>query len=302
MSLSRLWQATVAELASALRSRRAVVVLVLYLAASLLCMNGAISVLGKMETQLAEVLQLPKDDAKSGVVSATLWRSEHFQRIVKGAVGDSLVYDDICGRHPAELLYAFFAFMYIPLLTILISANRVADDLRSGSVRYMITRVTRLEWSFGKYLGLSLLLAAGLLVGALAAWGVAAFRLAGTGTMELLLPMLEWSGKAWFVSLAWLGLSLGVSHFFHSGSKATSLATIMMVVFAIIPKALGFMASRGGVCEKLLFLDRLFPGVLEDGLWRSSFLPVASSVVWLVMVGLMYFSAGYARFAKGDAR
>lgn len=302
MSLSRLWQATVAELASALRSRRAVVVLVLYLAASLLCMNGAISVLGKMETQLAEVLQLPKDDAKSGVVSATLWRSEHFQRIVKGAVGDSLVYDDICGRHPAELLYAFFAFMYIPLLTILISANRVADDLRSGSVRYMITRVTRLEWSFGKYLGLSLLLAAGLLVGALAAWGVAAFRLAGTGATELLLPMLEWSGKAWLVSLAWLGLSLGVSHFFHSGSKATSLATIMMVVFAIIPKALGFMASRGGVCEKLLFLDRLFPGVLEDGLWRSSFLPVASSAVWLVMVGLMYFSAGYARFAKGDAR
>ena len=285
MSLSRLWQATVAELASALRSRRAVVVLVLYLAASLLCMNGAISVLGKMETQLAEVLQLPKDDAKSGVVSATLWRSEHFQRIVKGAVGDSPVYDDICGRHPAELLYAFFAFMYIPLLTILISANRVADDLRSGSVRYMITRVTRLEWSFGKYLGLSLLLAAGLLVGALAAWGVAAFRLAGTGATELLLPMLEWSGKAWFVSLAWLGLSLGVSHF-----------------FAIIPKALGFMASRGGVCEKLLFLDRLFPGVLEDGLWRSSFLPVASSAVWLVMVGLMYFSAGYARFAKGDAR
>lgn len=302
MSFRRLWQATVSELVRAVRSRRAIVVLVLYLAASLLCMNGAITVLGKIETQLSEVLQLPQDEGKSGVVSATLWRSKQFQKIVKGAVGDSLVYDDITGKHPAELIYALLAFLYVPLLTIMISANRVADDLRSGSVRYMITRVTRFEWSFGKYLGGAVLLAAALLLGGLAAWGVAAYRLGGADIAELLPSMLGWSCKAWLVSLSWLGVSLGVSHFFHSGSKATALATVVMVVFAVVPKVIDHFVAAGSWPARLELLERFCPGVVEDGLWRASFVPVASSSVWLVMLGLLYFSVGYAYFAGRDAR
>ncbi len=302
MSFARLWQSMVTELVRAVRSRRAVVVLVLYLAASLLCMNGSISFLGKIENQLSEVLQLERSEEKSGVVSVTLWRSKQFQKIVRHAVGDSLVYDDICGRHPAELIYAFLAFLYVPLLTILISANRAADDLRSGSVRYMITRVTRFEWSFGKYLGISVLLLAGLLSGAVAAWAVAVFRLGGADFVDLGFGMLGWALKAWVLSLGWLGISLGVSHFFHSGSKATALAMIVMTAFAIIPKVVGFLADKGGVWQQLLILNRLFPGAVEDGLWRASFVPVACTTVWIVMLGLFYFSIGYAFFDRRDAR
>lgn len=302
MSVRRLWQSTIAELASAFRSRRAIVVLVLYLAASLLCMNGAISVLGKMESQLAEVLQLPQDEGRSGVVSARLWRSKHFQRIVRSVVGDSLVYDDISGKHPVELLYALFAFLYVPMLTILVGANRVSDDLRSGAVRYMITRVTRLEWSFGKYLGLSVLLAAGLFAGAFAAWAVATYRLGGVESGTMLLAMLAWSAKAWVLSLAWLGVALGVSHFFHSGAKATALAMVVMVVFAVMPKIVALFSRLDMISDGLLVLNRLFPGVVEDGLWRTSFAPVFTASAWLVALGLMYFSIGYAKFAKGDAR
>ena len=40
-------------------SAMALVLLVLYLGAALLCMNGTISVLGRMEKELAVVLQLP---------------------------------------------------------------------------------------------------------------------------------------------------------------------------------------------------------------------------------------------------
>ncbi|MBR4938333.1 MAG: hypothetical protein IKZ22_05620, partial [Kiritimatiellae bacterium] len=128
MSVRRILQVAGFEWFDAVRSRRAIVILVLYLAASLLSMNGAITVLGKMEDQLAEVLQLPSEDSR-GVVSASLWKSKRFQKMVRSALGDSLVYDDICGRHPAELLYAWFAFFYVPLLTVLVSGNRVADEL-----------------------------------------------------------------------------------------------------------------------------------------------------------------------------
>ncbi len=301
--MNRLWQSTLTELVRAVRSRRALVIVVLYLAMSLLGMNGSISIMGSLERQISSALQLPENKGKSGVVSATVWQSRQFREGVKHMIGDSLIYEDLQGHHPVELLYAFLAFMSVPLLTIMIAANRVADDLRSGAVRYMITRVTRLEWSLGKYCGIALLMLISLLIGGLAAWGIALFRLGGADVGELLFGILGWSLKAWALSLAWLGIALGVSHFFHSGSKATSIAVLVMTVFAIVPQILTALAKySGGVWIHLEPLVRLFPSSLTDGLWRTSFLPVATSVIWLLMLGLLYFLLGYAFFARRDAR
>jgi ABC-type transport system involved in multi-copper enzyme maturation permease subunit len=295
VSVRRLFQMALFEWRDAVRSRRAVVVLALYLAAALLGMNGSITVLGKIESQLTEVLQLPADETR-GVVSTTLWQSKRFQRIVRSSVGDSLIYDDICGRHPAELLAAWFAFFYVPILTVLVAGNRAADDLHSGAVRYMITRVTRLEWSLGKYLGLSVLLLCALLAGALAAWGVAALRLSGTGVGALLPAMLGWGVKAWCASLAWLGLALGLSHLVQSGAKATALGTLAVFVWSVVPPLIERFAAPASV------LTRLFPDGVDGGLWRAAPLPVACAAVWLLALGLLYLFAGAAVFLRKDAR
>ena len=297
MSIRRIWQVGVFELFGALRSRRALVVMVLYLAASLLGMNGTISLLGKLENQLSTALSLQVDESgRSGVVSKTLWQSKTFQRMAKGAVGDSPVYDDIKGKHPAELIYAWLTFLFVPLLTILMAANRVADDIHCGSVRYMLTRVTRLEWALGKYLGSSVIMMAGLFVGAIAAWTVAAFRLSGADLPWLLVDILIWGAKAWILSLSWLGLALGISHVARTGAKATSIA-----VFAVVPfTASGALLSRFG--ERFAVLAMIFPSGVDGSLWRSSLLPVAGASLWLLVLGFFYLTAGYAVFAKGDVR
>jgi ABC-type transport system involved in multi-copper enzyme maturation permease subunit len=283
------------EWVDAVRSRRAVVVLALYLAAALLGMNGSITLLGKIEAQLAEVLQLPSD-ASRGVISTTLWQSKRFQRLVRSSVGDSLVYDDIRGRHPAELLAAWFAFFYVPILTVLVAGNRAADDLHSGSVRYLITRVTRLEWSLGKYLGLSALLLCALLAGGLAAWAAAALRLSGSGVLALLPAMLGWSVKAWCASLAWLGLAFGLSHLVQSGAKALALGTVAVFVWSVAPPLIGRFAGSAAV------LARLFPGGVDGALWRAAPLPVLCAALWLFALGLLYLFAGAAVFLRRDAR
>ena len=297
MNWRRIWQSAVFELFSALRSRRAIVVVVLYLVVSLLCMGGSITLLGKMEEQLSKVLQVEKvEGKKSGVVSAALWKSKPFQNLVRGALKDSLVYDDICGKHPAELIYAWFVLLLVPPLTLMLAANRAASEIGSGSVLYMITRVTRLEWTLGKYLGSALLIMVGLLVGACGAWAVAFFKLAGADVAALFPSMLGWSLKAWVLSLAWLGLALGISHFFKSGAKADGLAWVLLLVFAVVPDWLRWFGGR------FAFLAVLFPSTVEKSLWRSSFIPVATATAWLLMLGLCYLSAGYAYFSRRDAR
>ena len=297
MNWRRIWQSAIFELFSALRSRRAIVVVVLYLVVSLLCMGGSITLLGKMEEQLSKVLQVEKvEGKKSGVVSAALWKSKPFQNLVRGALKDSLVYDDICGKHPAELIYAWFVLLLVPPLTLMLAANRAASEIGSGSVLYMITRVTRLEWTLGKYLGSALLIMVGLLVGACGAWAVAFFKLAGADVAALFPSMLGWSLKAWVLSLAWLGLALGISHFFKSGAKADGLAWVLLLVFAVVPDWLRWFGGR------LAFLAVLFPSTVEKSLWRSSFIPVATATAWLLMLGLCYLSAGFVYFDRRDAR
>lgn len=301
MSWRRIWLAALSEWASAIRSRRAIVVMVLFLACSLLCMNGAISILGKLERELATVLQLDAGGG-NGVISTALWKSEPFQRMVRSCVSDSLVYDDILGCHPAELIYAWFVFLLVPLLTVWTAADRVANDLRSGAVKYMLVRVTRLEWSLGKYLGLALLLLGSLLFGAVAAWLTAVFRLADTDLPRLLPAMLGWSLKAWVLSLGWLGVSLGVSHLTMSGAKASAIATIAIVGFYAFVNILEGLVGYSSSAARLLPLTWLAPSSAAGSLWRSGLEPVTAAAVWSLALGLFYLMLGHAVFARRDAR
>ena len=303
MSFRRLFLSAASELLSAVRSRRAIVVLILYFAASLLCMNVAISILSKVEVHVSEALQVEVSDAsKEGAASASLWRSKKFQKIIRANIEDPRLYDEIKDRHPAELLYAAITFFFIPLLTILVGANRIADDLRSGAVRYMITRVTRLEWSLGKYLGMALLLVLGLLLGAFAAWAVAFFRLGGADIARLLPTMLLWSVKAWFLSLAWLGFAMCFSHMFRSGAAATATAIGAFVGSYLLSGAFAFFAHMGVLPGLFETLDLLHPSSWKEGLWRASPAPLGASAAFLLMLGLLYHLLGYATFARRDAR
>lgn len=296
MRISRIWQSAVFELFDALRTRRAILLVVLYLAVSLLGMSAAISALGALEDKVVETLRIERVEGRSGTISATLWRSEPFRRVVRHAVDDKLVFDDISRCHPAELVSAWIVFFFVPLLTVLMSVSRIAGDIRSGAVRFMLMRVTRIEWSLGKYVGNALLLGAALLAGAVGAWGVAVWKLGGADAVSLLPAMVGWSLKAFSLSLAWLGFSLGVSHFFKSGTKADAMAVVLMLVLSVAAK---LYVHFGGAWA---FVARIVPTACEGPLWRTSAVPVLTGAAWLVMLGFLYLSVGVAHFARKDAR
>lgn len=286
-SLWRIVQTALCEWENALRSRRALVLLLLYLAAAVLCMNGTISLLGRMESELVRVLRLP-DAGQSGIVSETLWKSKSFRNMIAAGVDNRLVFADISQRHPVELLYAWFAFFCAPILVVLVSGTRVAEDLRTGVARYMLVRTTRLEWSFGKYIGQALMIACALAVSAAGAWCVALCRLPAATAARLFLPMLGWGVSAWFYSLAWLGLALGLSHLTRSSMRATAFGILGV-----------------GACEVLSYFfpeaEGLLPSGARMGLWRSSFTPQAVAVFHLATLGLVYLTIGAAVFNRRDA-
>ena len=299
-SLIQVWRVACYEWFDAMRSKRAWVVLVLYLAAAVCNMNWSISLLGKMESQLADVLMLPPQE-QTGVVSTALWKSKPYQKIVKSLAKDDLVYADIVGRHPVELIYAWFAFFYAPLLVVLVAGNRVADDLGSGSVRYMLFRVSRACWTFGKFVGQLLMIGLALAVSGLGAYAVAKYRLSGSGAPDMFFALMRWSFRAWIYSFAYLGVALGLSHLTKSGSKATVFGILAVALFFVVSIICRFLATDAGWRSYLPVLMDFIPQGHELAMWRNGAAPFLTGSFWLLTLGVCYLTVGYAVFKKRDA-
>lgn len=298
-SIARTWGVALAEWRSSIRNRRAMVMTLLFMAVAALVMYGTISLFSVLEREVVEALKLPITD-NTGSVTMTLWKSKVFSRVIEHMTGGSLVFADIKGRHPILLAYAFFIFQVAPILTLLVSASRIADDLRSGAARYWLVRVTRTEWSLGKFIGEAMMLGVSMMAGGIVAWCVACCRLPISDGFSLLHGILDWTARAWMYAFAWLGLFCGVSHVAKSGGKATALSILAMMVIAAFPTLLNMFVPTNGAFSGFLHLDTLVPGSAIAAMWRSSPAVLFQGCIHLATLAFLYLSFGSAVLRRRD--
>jgi len=297
--LRQLWRVACYEWFDALRSRRALVVLLIYMTAAVCNMYWSISFLHKIETQLVSLLSLPESD-HAGVVSTALWKSPKFQDMMKAMASNDAVLKDITGKHPVELIYAWFAFFYTPLLVVLVAGSRIAEDLGSGAVRYVIFRTSRATWSLGKFIGQALMIGFALVVSGVGAYAVAKVRLAGSGTPDLFLNMAQWSFRAWIFSVPYLGLAMGLSHLTKSASKATVMGIFAIAVCFVVTVLIRFVSGDAGWRAYVPYLGVLVPEEHKMYLWRNSLAPLVTGATYLITLGFCYLLTGYAIFRRRD--
>ncbi|MDD4872116.1 MAG: ABC transporter permease subunit, partial [Kiritimatiellae bacterium] len=198
------------ELADSIRSRRAIVLLILYLAGSIVGTLIFIKVLHEVETQVVKAMGL--DPAKNpGGVTATLWESSHFREIVVHLSGDREIAEQLLRVPPLALFYAWLSFAFAPLLVVLTAAPRIAEEVWSGSVRFALFRTSRGAWCMGKYIGQACQIFLALLLSAAGAWLVGFIRMEHFAPADSMITMFLFAVKAWIYSLAFLGLATGIS-------------------------------------------------------------------------------------------
>ena len=298
-ALARVAHVAVGEVSTALRSRRALVTTLLFVAVSGLVMYGTVSVFASLESEVVAALGLPASET-TGAVSMTLWKSPAFVRFMDHFAGNSLVFADIRGRHPILLAYAMFLFQVVPLLTLLVSASRVADDVRSGTARYWLLRVTRTEWSLGKFFGEALMLAVAMAAGAVAAWSVVLGRLPAAEGLRMLPSVFDWTARAWLYAFAWLGLFLGLSHVVQSGGKAVALGVLSLLGAAAWGLMLRNVAEGVPGFGWAMHLDGLAPNAAWPLLWRRSPSVFLQGAVHLTALAFLYLGLGAAVFRRRD--
>ena len=298
-SLARIWNVAAMEWSFAVRSRRALVTMLLFVAVAVGVMYATISAFTAVEQQLVQSLGLPESEAPGAALMA-LWKSKPFVKFMEHLSQGGLMFADIRGRHPLLLVYAVFLFQIVPLLTLLVSAPRVADDVRSGAARYWLVRVSRTEWSLGKFFGEALMLALAMGVGALAAWAVMLCRLSVADGLAMLPGILDWTVRAWVYAFAWLGLFLGLSHIVRSGGKATALCVLALLGAAAWSLALRNLAENVTGFVWAGHLDALVPNSAWTLLWRRSPAVLLQGVVHLAALSFFYLALGAAVFRRRD--
>jgi ABC-type transport system involved in multi-copper enzyme maturation permease subunit len=283
----------------ALRSRRALVALLLYMATSVGTMYGSISLLQKIEKQLASVLQLPASE-NPGAITTTLWKSKPFQEMMYRVTKNKEVYKDIQGKNPIELIYAWLSFFYMPLLVVLIAANRIPEEMGSGAVRYIAFRTSRGAWVLGKFFGQVSLIALAVILSGLCAYLVARLRLGHYAPLEVVWNMSFWAIRAWIYSIPFIGLIMGLSLFTKSASKATIFGILALVGLSVITGLTTYLSGETGWRALLPYIGSVFPADYEMLLWRSNAQALTTGTIFLITLGFTYLGIGYTFFKKRD--
>ncbi len=289
---------TLYELADALRSRRALVVLTLYLVAGVFSTYGLIGIIQKTETELVKMLRLD-DSGKAGTVLDILWKSEGFREGVAHAAGDRAIVRELLPVPPMALLYGMLAFFYTPILVMMITPARIAEEIAGGSARYAVVRAPRGAWVAGKLCGQALLTGVALLAGTAGAWLVVLARTAVSNPWAVGGWMAVWALRAWVYAWPFLGLAAAIAQISRSPAKATAGALAALFALGL----LGWLGEHfygEGLRQLWGLTELLVPQSQRLGLWRTAPAYLAPAVAQVAALAAAYTAAGFLAFRRRD--
>jgi ABC-type transport system involved in multi-copper enzyme maturation permease subunit len=286
------------EVVDGFRSRRALALFLLYLLGSVGSCLVFIKVLHSIEGELVSAMGLTPS-GEAGSVTATLWQSDSFKHMMGELVGDRTLASRLLAIPPLALFYGWLSFFFAPLLVLLLSSPRIAEEVGTGSVRYLLVRTGPAEWCSGKLAGQAVLLMAALLLSAAGAWVVGYFRFSGFQPLASIPHFLGFALKAWIYTWPFLCLALAVSQFTRSPVIATAAAFVAFAVIQIISGTAQYFTGEGW--RRLLdVVYVLTPRSGRLGLWTPEVPPFVSAAALLAALGLGYFLSGYAFFVRRD--
>lgn len=288
------------DLGESLRSWRVIALLVLYVGSAVASAGGFVAMLSELENTLAEQLRVSATD-KPGALTEALMASEQLHQALSELTGDPSLVDSLVKIPLIALVYAWSALTFVPLLVTLTACEVIASDVSSGACRYSLVRTDRLTWALGRGLGQAVLLALGILCGALGAWVVGLLYLQGFAPADTAWWLLRLGGRAWVNGLPYLGLALGVSLVTKSTMSARALALVLLVAIGALDTFLASDWAREHGPTLVDTVRQVMPGAHTMALWRPDLLERLPSMVMQLALGCAYFGLGFAVFARRDA-
>lgn len=286
------------EFMDALRSRRLIVWLLLYLSVATAGTFVFCRVLRQIEKQIAETVMVDPS-AKTGRVTTAIQKSKSFQDVVESLIDDKDLARQLLTLHPLIIFYAWFSFTFMPLLVIIISADTIARDVQTRFVRFHLFRTSRSAYAIGKTLCSAVILLAALAASAIATLTTGAFQFADFQFFALLPPILLFVIKCWIYNLTFLGVALMASQLSQSPLKAQFLA-ILTYLFLVIIHPISAMKAGPGIARLWQTGVIISPSAYVFDLWHPALSHNLKATAFCLGLTLLFFFAGFLYFSRRD--
>lgn len=289
------------ELLESVRTRRVLVLVLLFLLGGGFSAWGFASFLGNAEAAAAHALNAPSTNRPGASLSA-LEHTSIYRDLVKSLVDDPQAAAALAAIPPIVLVFAWLTMTFAPALVLLTSSDAVSAEIETRSLRYTLLRTGRVEYAAGKLAGQLALLAAVLLLSGITFLTVSAISLSGLSLGDSALAMLRLWPWIFADTLPYVGLALGASMLASSGRGGWALSIGGVVLLSLAHVAAQWPTLRhGGIAPALLdLLDYTTPFPRRYGLIA----PVGPTFFHALAVTLGTFAAytglGLWRFRRRD--
>ena len=286
------------ELKEMLHTRRALVLISIYLLGGMVAARGFVAALGEIEDVAADVLETGHTE-KPGTLTQKVLQSEEYRRKLTRHFPDKETADFLLGLQPIVLFYAWVTMTFLPFLIVFTSADVISQEVQDRGIRYLAYRTGRLEVVFGKYLGQAMLLGVVVLTTGLVFVGVGAVYMSGFQVGQALLGVLLFWPRLLAYGLAFLGL-VGL---FSMNARSATVARAVSFIGLVLAWILGAYAHRWQDAiygPAWTFIGFLLPFSHRGAMWRPRLFDVAQEAAVLLALALLYLGLGMVWFRRKD--
>jgi hypothetical protein len=293
------WWVAVYEVGEAVRTRLLQLVLLGYAAG----IGGAcwllIRILRELEAPIAAQMGLPATE-RPGALMEQLLASDSLRSLVSPLADGSSAAADLLQRPLLGVWAGAASMVLLPMVLLFASSGSIAAEVGSRSIRYLACRTGRLQIGLGKLLGQLLLAGVAAAVGIGVAFTMGMTMMVGNEPGALLGELLLRTGRACAYALPFAGIGLTASAWIPSANGARFAAAASCVGLVLVDHQLDVRTGDTFV-GRLADLGRQFiaTGIWPD-LWSLRAEEVTGGVLRCVVLAVVYYAVGHARFGRRD--
>lgn len=211
------------ELLRALRTWRALAVVVLYVVATCGADWIFIKLIHQLERTTARALGVPVTDVPGAMIDKLVERDELVDMLA-GMTGDASLVGYVLDFPLLAVFHTWMGYILIPFVAAMTSSEAIALDVGNRQLRFEAARTGRLEIAYGRWLGQVLLMGVAALVAVVGTWLMGMLAMVGNQPLELGWTLLSFTPRVWLYTLPWVGFGIACSQLTASANWARVLA------------------------------------------------------------------------------
>jgi hypothetical protein len=286
------------EVHRAVRTWRALAMLVLYAVASAGAAWVFVELVGALENNLASQLGVARTETPGAMlnelVTSSLWRD-----VLEALTGSPHLVDALIPVPPLALLNLWFGFLVVPFFAASASAECIALDVQSRAIRFEAQRTGRLELVAGRFVGQLVLTTLAALVSVGVVFAVGCSRMIVADPLALLGWLLWYVPRTLAFGVPFVGLGVAASQLTSSPAWARVMAVGGVAGTWVALGLAQYGEHRPGWATLSDVVLQLLPQGWLRGLWEPGAGWLLPAVACCALGGAA-LAVGFLRFQSRD--